>query len=95
MAGGNTRAAPGPADSSVWDALAQCESGGDRAINTGKGTYGGLQLDGGAWLSNGGTAYAPLPNNAPREQQILIAKKACVDRGFPPRSSCARKRGLR
>jgi len=92
--GGNTVAAPGLADS-VWDALAQCESGGNWAINTGNGLYGGLQLDRGAWLSNGGAAYAPLPSDATRQQQILIAEKVRADRGFSPWSSCARKLGLR
>lgn len=92
--GGNTVAAPGLADSSVWDALAQCESGGNWAINTGNGLYGGLQLDRGAWLSNGGAAYAPLPSDATRPQQILIAEKVRADRGFSPWSSCARKLGL-
>ncbi len=91
---GNTVAAPGLADSSVWDALAQCESGGNWAINTGNGLYGGLQLDRGAWLSNGGAAYAPLPSDATRQQQILIAEKVRADRGFSPWSSCARKLGL-
>jgi len=92
--GGNTVAAPGLADSSVWDALAQCESGGNWAINTGNGLYGGLQLDRGAWLSNGGAAYAPLPSDATRQQQILIAVKVHADRGFSPWSSCARRLGL-
>jgi len=93
--GDNTVAAPGLADISVWDALAQCESSGNWAINTGNGLYGGLQLDRGAWLSNGGAAYAPLPSDATRQQQILIAEKVRADRGFSPWSSCARKLSLR
>ena len=32
------------ADSVNWDAIAQCESGGNWAINTGNGYYGGLQF---------------------------------------------------
>jgi len=33
------------ADSGVnWDAIAQCESGGNWAANTGNGFYGGLQF---------------------------------------------------
>jgi len=94
--GGNTvAAAPGLADSNVWDTLAQCESGGNWAINTGNGLYGGVQLDRGAWLSYGGGAYAPLPSDATREQQIVIAEKVRADRGFSPWSSCADKLGLR
>jgi hypothetical protein len=35
--------------STVWDSLAQCESGGNWAINTGNGYYGGLQFTLGTW----------------------------------------------
>ena len=42
------------ADSGVnWDAVAACESGGNWAINTGNGYYGGLQFTMGAWPSCG------------------------------------------
>ena len=41
--------------STVWDSLAQCESGGNWAINTGNGYYGGLQFNLGTWQSYGGT----------------------------------------
>ncbi len=94
--GGDTvPAAPRRSGGSVWDSLAQCESGGNWAIDTGNGLYGGVQLDRGTWLSNGGGAYAPLPSKATREQQILIAEKVRAVRGFFPWSSCARKLGLR
>jgi hypothetical protein len=94
--GANTvAAAPGLSDTSVWDTLAQCESGGNWATNTGNGLYGGVQLDQGAWLSNGGGAYAPLPSEATREQQIVIAEKVRATHGFTPWSSCADKLGLR
>jgi resuscitation-promoting factor RpfB len=93
--GGNTAAAPGPADSRMWNALAECESSGDWAIDTGNGLYGGLQIDRSTWLSYGGQAYAPLPSKATREQQILIAEKVRAKGGFSPWSSCARKLGLR
>lgn len=84
-----------PADSRMWDALAECESSGDWAIDTGNGLYGGLQIDRSTWLKYGGQAYAPLPSKAAREQQILIAEKMRADRGFSPWSSCARRLGLR
>ena len=35
--------------STVWDQLAQCESGGNWAINTGNGYHGGLQFNLGTW----------------------------------------------
>ena len=56
----------------VWDRLAQCESGGNWAINTGNGYYGGLQFNLGTWRSYGGSG---LPSNASRETQIAIATK--------------------
>ena len=94
--GANTvAAAPGLPDTSVWDTLAQCESGGNWATNTGNGLYGGVQLDQGAWLSNSGGAYAPLPSEATREQQIAIAEKVRADHGYTPWSGCADKLGLR
>ena len=57
---------------SPWDRIAQCESGGNWAANTGNGYYGGLQFSLGTWQANGGTG---LPSNASREQQIAIATK--------------------
>ena len=93
--GGNTAATPGPADSRMWNALAECESSGDWAIDTGNGLYGGLQIDRSTWLKYGGQAYAPLPSKATREQQILIAEKVRAAQGFSPWSSCASKLGLR
>jgi hypothetical protein len=58
--------------SGVWDRLAQCESGGNWAANTGNGYYGGLQFSLGTWQAYGGTG---LPSNASRETQIAIATK--------------------
>ena len=37
-----------------WDAIAQCESGGNWSTNTGNGHYGGLQFKPATWTSNGG-----------------------------------------
>ena len=42
-----------------WDAVAQCESGGNWSINTGNGYYGGLQFSQSTWDAFGGAAYAP------------------------------------
>ncbi len=83
------------ADARTWDSLAHCESGGNWASNTGNGLYGGLQLDRAVWLRKGGAAYAPLPNNATREQQIIVARKLRTDRGgYSAWSSCATRLGL-
>src|SRR5262249_56109989 len=40
-------------DATVWDQIAKCESGGNWAINTGNGYYGGLQFNLSTWQSNG------------------------------------------
>ena len=58
--------------SSVWDALARCESGGNWAINTGNGYYGGLQFSLGTWQAYGGTG---LPSSHSRETQIAVATR--------------------
>ena len=55
-----------------FEQLAQCESGGNWAINTGNGYYGGLQFNLGTWQAYGGSG---LPSSASRETQIAIATK--------------------
>lgn len=79
------------AGSTVWDRLAQCESGGNWAINSGNGYYGGLQFDYGTWGGYGGFATANL---ASREVQIQKAEQIRATRGFSPWPSCARRLGL-
>jgi resuscitation-promoting factor RpfB len=61
-------------DGAAWDALAACESGGNWAINTGNGFYGGAQFDQGTWQRSGGLRYAPRADLATREEQIAIAE---------------------
>lgn len=56
-----------------WDAIAECESGGNWSINTGNGYYGGLQFSQSTWKGAGGLAYAPRADLATREQQIAVA----------------------
>jgi len=87
--GNNTGATPPPSDGTLnWDALAQCEAGGNWSINTGNGYYGGLQYDEQTWLANGGGAYAPLPHQATREQQIAVGEATYAERGDSPWPSC-------
>ena len=61
--------------STMYDQIAQCESGGNWSINTGNGYYGGLQFAQGTWEGAGGTAYAPRADLATREQQIAVAER--------------------
>lgn len=81
-------------DSTVWDQLAKCESGGNWAINTGNGYYGGLQFNAGTWLSNGGAEFAPRADLASREQQIIVAERMRAGRGFSPWPGCSTRLGL-
>ena len=88
-------AAPAVAGGGSWDALAKCEAGGNWAINTGNGYYGGLQFDAQTWRAYGGTQYAPLPHQATREQQIAVATKVRDARGgYGAWPACSRKLGL-
>lgn len=67
---------------SRWDAVAQCESGGDWSINTGNGYYGGLQFDQQTWDAHGGQEFAPRADLATRDQQIAVADRLAYD-GWP------------
>jgi len=78
--------------STVWDRLAQCESGGNWATNTGNGYYGGLQFSLGTWQAYGGSG---LPSNASRETQIAIATKIRnASGGYGAWPACAASLGL-
>lgn len=76
---------------SVWDRLAQCESGGNWAINTGNGYYGGLQFTLSTWQSVGGSGY---PHQASREEQINRAQILQARSGWGQWPACAAKLGL-
>jgi resuscitation-promoting factor RpfB len=78
----------------VWDAIAQCESGGNWAINTGNGYYGGLQFTSGTWLGYGGGAYAPTANLASREQQIAVAERVQAAQGWGAWPVCSVQAGV-
>lgn len=77
MAAGNASAAT----ASQWDAVAQCESGGNWSINTGNGYYGGLQFSASTWAAYGGTQYAATADKASKAQQIAVAEKVLAAQG--------------
>ncbi|MFD5277241.1 transglycosylase family protein [Pseudarthrobacter sp. NPDC058362] len=77
-------AAPAMMNEAMWDAIAQCESGGNWSINTGNGYYGGLQFDIQTWIGAGGGAYAPNASLATKAQQIDIANRVYAERGLQP-----------
>ena len=78
--------------STVWDRLAQCESGGNWAINTGNGYYGGLQFNLQTWRAYGGAGY---PHQASRETQIAVATRLRdANGGYGAWPSCSSSLGL-
>ena len=82
------------AGDTVWDELAQCESSGNWAANTGNGYYGGLQFSYATWQGYGGGAYAEYPHQATREEQIAVAELLRDARGYQPWPACRAKLGL-
>ncbi len=83
---GNAEAAP----SSVWDKVAQCESGGNWNTNTGNGYYGGLQFSASTWRAYGGSGSA---HNASRAEQIAVAERVLAGQGWGAWPVCSRKAG--
>ncbi|MGW6354957.1 transglycosylase family protein [Streptomyces sp. NPDC055092] len=76
------------ATASEWDAVAQCEAGGNWSINTGNGYYGGLQFSSSTWAAYGGTAYASTADKASKAQQIAVAEKVLASQGKGAWPSC-------
>lgn len=76
-------AQPAAASSGVnWDAIAQCESGGNWSIHTGNGYAGGLQFSRSTWKAYGGKKYASSAHQASRSQQIAVAKRVLKRQGI-------------
>jgi resuscitation-promoting factor RpfB len=82
-------------DGSIWDAIAGCEAGGNWAINTGNGYYGGVQFDQGTWERNGGLRYAARADLATREEQIAIAQVTRDRQGWGAWPVCSGRAGAR
>lgn len=81
-----------PVYGGVWDQLAQCESGGNWAINTGNGFYGGLQFTLSSWQAVGGSGY---PHHASKAEQIARAESLLALQGWGAWPACTAKLGLR
>ncbi|MGO9352260.1 MAG: transglycosylase family protein [Mycobacterium sp.] len=71
-----------------WDAIAQCESGGNWGISTGNGFSGGLQFTPGTWRANGGSGS---PNGASREEQMRVAENVLHSQGIRAWPVCGRR----
>ena len=84
-------AAPSVGDGSVWDRIAACESGGNWAIDTGNGFYGGLQFTLSSWQAVGGSGY---PNQASREEQIARGAMLQARQGWNAWPVCSHRAGV-
>jgi hypothetical protein len=71
-----------------WDAIAQCESGGNWGISTGNGFSGGLQFTSSTWRANGGSGSA---NGASRAEQIRVAENVLHSQGIGAWPACGRR----
>lgn len=92
QSGSSSRSSGSVAGGSVWDRLAQCESGGNWNTNTGNGFYGGLQFTQSSWSAAGGSGS---PQNASRSEQIRVAQNLQRMQGWGAWPTCSRKVGLR
>ncbi len=77
----------------TWNALAQCEAGGNWAINTGNGYFGGVQFEQGTWERNGGLRYAARADLATKEEQIAIAEVTRARQGWGAWPTCSGRLG--
>jgi resuscitation-promoting factor RpfA len=91
---GLAAAIPAAAAPTVWDRVAQCESGGNWKINTGNGYYGGLQFAAGTWRGHGGQTYASQAHLATKAEQIAIARRVLAGQGPGAWPVCSRRAGL-
>lgn len=75
----------------IWAALAQCESGGNPATNTGNGYYGLYQFSLGTWAAMGGSG---LPSDASAAEQTQRAQALQAQSGWGQWPGCASMLGL-
>ncbi|MET0786495.1 MAG: transglycosylase family protein [Paenisporosarcina sp.] len=86
---------PPPVVWTVWDRLAECESGGNWSYNGSSGYDGGLQFLPSTWVANGGRDFAEYAWQATREEQIIVAERLRAIVGWSAWPACSRKLGLR
>src|SRR4051794_4670046 len=92
LAAGSTglNATAGSASATNWDAVAQCESGGNWGTNTGNGFSGGLQFTPSTWAANGGSGS---PEGASRSEQIAVAENVKRTQGMGAWPVCGSRGG--
>ena len=92
---GLVTAAPAEAAATtVWDRVAQCESGGNWKINTGNGFYGGVQFAAGTWDHYKDAGSPADAQTASPEQQIVVAEKVFAAQGPRAWPTCAPRLGM-
>jgi nucleoid-associated protein YgaU len=79
------------APASTWDALAECESGGNWGTSTGNGFSGGLQFTPSTWAAFGGSGD---PSSASKSEQIRVAENVQAGQGWGAWPACSAKLGL-
>jgi len=96
-----------PSRTSVWDRLADCESGewdahgrpipgtGRWDLNDGNGYQAGLQFVPSTWTAYKDPGMPLHAYDATREQQITVAERVLADQGWQAWPVCSRKLGLR
>ncbi|MFE9679632.1 transglycosylase family protein [Streptomyces sp. NPDC006259] len=82
------------ADGTVWDTVAECETGGSWSADQGNGEYGGLALSQEDWEAHGGLDFAERPDLASRNQQISVAQKVLAAQGVGAWGTCGLTSGL-
>lgn len=87
------QAEEGVVTAEVWEQLAQCESGGNWAIDTGNGYSGGLQFAPQTWLAFGGDEFAPTAAEAGREEQMEVANRVLAEQGWGAWPACSSAAG--
>jgi resuscitation-promoting factor RpfC len=78
------------ADGMNWDAVAQCESNGNWATDTGNGKYGGLQFKLATWQQYGGVGN---PAQASKQDQITVANRVLAGQGSSAWPKCGSEGG--
>ena len=93
--GGGAPTAPGVVSVADWDKIAQHESGGNWAINTGNGFFGGLQFTEQTWNGFGGGKYAPTADKATKGQQMEVANSVLAGQGWDAWPTTSVQAGVR
>ena len=75
----------------TWNALAECESGGNASTNTGNGFSGALQFTPSTWAAFGGQGSA---HNASWAEQVRVAENVYAGQGWGAWPACSAKLGL-